>query len=979
MVKDIEEMNNQAMSLIRKGSPILVFLFIFITPVTFYGAVFQARENYRSKYTNSFKSAEVFLEKGEYQDAIRKFREALDFADKLDYGEGKILCLVQLGLLYWNIGDLGESTNFYNNALSYAVTYGQTHYADECKKSLDIYRLYSEGKEYRSSGNYIGSIESFKKAIQLAKEIGSIAHEVKCLRQLGVSYWRANDLGKFFFHNKLALEIARYMKHKKEECQCLNNLGVYFWEKNEYSNALSRYIDSLRIAKNIENAFLESTCLNNIGLLYRSNGNFEEAIDYFGKALEIDEKIGNIEAIASDLINIGTAHTRKAILQKKRNDFHEAINFFKRCRRLAIEIGNKKVEARVLNNLGFVNLELKKYSESHEYLLRALDKALEINDLEAMGTVYCNLGSYYQKKKNVLKAQSFFVKAKSISKDINAAHILWEAYFGLGQCYEKTNDYQKAVENYESSINEIDNIRSRIVIDTFKAGFVRDKLHVYESLLDLLVRIDENSEDIKKRVFQIIERAKARAFLESVGESQFKIKEKLSLELRQSEIEIAEKISSIMRRLAEPNLSTVHRNAVQKEYLQAENEYMLLVSKMRSEIPEVANMILPEPCDLIQVQNRLLDEKTAVIEYFLGENQSYLFVIKKRNSHMFILPPRGEIRRSIKGLIKELSDPPRSDYRGLLASRRLFKELLPRIDEILPESIEHLIIVPDGVLYFLPFEALLSNSNAQLSASSYLIEKYRISYAPSCSSLLFLKDKDKKMRHKKALLAIGSPRYDLREPNENGEKNPSQILKDIYKNQGYDFFPLPYSKKEIKEIEKFFPKQLRDVYMDENAQEEVIKNTSLEDYQIIHFACHSLLNERSPFRSALVLALGSKEEDGFLLVREIYNLRLSADMIVLSACQTGRGRLENIEGVLGLPRIFFYCGARSVVSSLWKINDKSTTKFMSYFYKNLSKEQSKSEALRQAKINMIEGKYSHPFYWASFVLYGDGSSLRGIN
>ena len=121
------------------------------------------------------------------------------------------------------------------------------------------------------------------------------------------------------------------------------------------------------------------------------------------------------------------------------------------------------------------------------------------------------------------------------------------------------------------------------------------------------------------------------------------------------------------------------------------------------------------------------------------------------------------------------------------------------------------------------------------------------------------------------------------------------------------------------------------------------------------------------------------KEDGFLLVREIYNLRLTADMIVLSACQTGRGRLENIEGVLGLPRIFFYCGAGSVVSSLWKINDKSTTKFMFYFYKYISEGNSKPQALRLAKIKMMKTKYSHPFHWASFVLYGDSSPLQRIN
>ena len=340
-----------------------------------------------------------------------------------------------------------------------------------------------------------------------------------------------------------------------------------------------------------------------------------------------------------------------------------------------------------------------------------------------------------------------------------------------------------------------------------------------------------------------------------------------------------------------------------------------------------------------------------------------------------MLPSRDEIRKSTKGFIKELSDPPQRIYKGSLASNRLFKELLLPIEDVLPDSIEHLIIVPDGFLYFLPFEALIIESE-----NKFVVEKFTISYAPSCSSLLFLKKKDVRIEHPKSILAIGNPRYNLKRISKSEHNTSSFILKEIYNNQGYDFSPIPYSRKEIKNIAKLFPKQKCDTYLGDKATEEVVKRASLEDYKIIHFACHSLLDEKFPFRSALVLTIDNdSEEDGFLLVREIYNLRLSADMIVLSACQTGKGKLENVEGVLGLPRIFFYCGARSVVSSLWRINDKSTTQFMSYFYKYLSEEKSKSQALRLAKIKMINSKYSHPFFWASFVLYGDSSPLHGLN
>jgi CHAT domain-containing protein/Tfp pilus assembly protein PilF len=811
----------------------------------------------------------------------------------------------------------------------------------------------------------------------LAKEIRSEAHEVKCLRQLSINFLETSDLNKFLSHNLSALNLAKKLNHQKEKCQCINNIGIYHWERSEYSKALSLYVDSLKIAQKMNSLSLESTCLNNIGLLYRSIGDYKKAIDYFVKALKIDRQNGNKKAISIDLNNIGVVYARRAILSKTEKDLHKAKVFFKDCIKLAEEIGNKRVEVGVLNNLGFVYLNLNKYSESYKYLSSALDKAKKIRDLESIGMIYCNLGNYNQLTGNIERAETLYTKAEEISKSIEAAHILWEAYFGLGQCNEIQNKNGTAIDYYEKSIEEIDSVRSRIALDTFKAGFVRDKLQVYECLIDLLYREGKkNSErNIDERFFDIMEKAKARAFLDVLGESQFTIYENLNNELKIEERKTLNKISSIINLLSDSSLAKEKRKIIQEEYKQTENEYMLLISKMRSEIPEVADMIHPEPCHLAQVQSQLLDNKTAVVEYFLGEKHSYMIIIEKNNSSLYYLPSRNEIRKSIKGFIKELSDPPQRDFRGSLASNRLYKELLKPIEEVLPESIENLIIVPDGFLYFLPFEALYVDLT-----NKYVVEKYKISYAPSCSSLLFLKEKGKSKEHPKSLLAIGDPRYKSENFSDSDRKTSSLILKEIYNNQGYDFSPIPFSRKEITNIAKLFPKHKRDIYLGDKAKEEIIKRASLENYKIIHFACHSLLDEKSPFRSALVLAIDDdNEEDGFLMVREIYNLRLSADMIVLSSCQSGKGRLENVEGVLGLPRIFFYCGARSVVSSLWKINDKSTTKFMSYFYKYISEGKSKSQALRLAKIKMINGKYSHPFFWASFVLYGDSSPLLELN
>jgi CHAT domain-containing protein len=302
--------------------------------------------------------------------------------------------------------------------------------------------------------------------------------------------------------------------------------------------------------------------------------------------------------------------------------------------------------------------------------------------------------------------------------------------------------------------------------------------------------------------------------------------------------------------------------------------------------------------------------------------------------------------------------------------------MLCSFEGIISAPIEHLIIVPDGILYYLPFETLVRDTGRRSPKQQYLLELYKISYMPSISSLALLINKRIEKKNQKRLLAVGNPDYSSTiSCRDRPNKTYGEALREIYLNSGFDFSSLPYTKREILQISRYFPQDQVDIYLDAEAKEEIIKNTPLKDYQIIHFACHSFQDEKSPFRSALVFSLdGDIEEDGFLQVREIYNLSLNADLVVLSACQTGRGKLENGEGILGLPRVFFYAGAKSTISTLWKINDKSTADLMRHFYRYLAEGNDKAQALRLAKLKMIKSKFTHPFFWAGFVLNGDYNS-----
>ena len=915
---------------------------------------------------------------GKFDQAIEAFTRALAFTRKMDNKEGEVKCLLNLGLMYWNTGEIDVSSKNYKKALSLTNKINLIDEQEKCTASLEIYRFYKEGKKFRDSTmEYQKSIESFEKAINLARKIRSEDHEVKCLRQLSLIYLELNDLKEFYSLNEKALELAKSLNHRKSEGRCLNNIGIQFWKLTNYSKALAYFKNAVAIAEKLNNKNDKRKYLNNVGVIYLEIGSYDKALNYLDKTLSLSKQSGDESFISHNLNNFGEAYRRKGILSGDERDFNKALEYYNKCLKYSRRTKDRETEAYVINNIGSVNSESGKYQNALKYFKLGFKKAEEIQDFEMMGMILTNIGVVHYNLGDYEESIKYYNDAIEFANKKKTRRILWEANFGLGQCCEKMDNFSKAVKCYKESIDTIDYIRSRIFLDIYKAGFARDKLKVYEYLVDLLYRLNRNnlSKSYGKELFYIIERAKARAFLENLGESIINVKESLSQELKEREKEISSRISQVMQKLSMSDLTKKIRKKLFADLQYEEDEYMNLISKMRVETPEIANLVSPEPCQIEQVQ-KLLDEKTALIEYFLTEKQSIVFCITKSDYEVFSLPSRSEIEKSINAYLKILSDYPKRIFRGISASKRIYRELLyPQLNNI-SESIENIIVVPDGILYYLPFETLMQDAQNQSSKNNYLIKNYKVSYTPSSSALLFLSGMKTKHEGSKGLLAFGNPSYTLRKSSK-GEKNKTyvEIMRELYLEEGFDFSPLPHSKKEILEISKYFPEKKRDVYIEKEAKEETFKNVSLEDYQIIHFACHGFIAEKFPFRSALVLSLDEDpKEDGFLQVRELYNLRMRAELVVLSACQTGKGKLERGEGILGLPRIFFYAGARSVISTLWKIGDESTAMFMDLFYQYLAEGYDKAQALRLAKLEMIDSKYSHPFYWAAFVLNGDFDS-----
>jgi len=929
----------------------------------------------------SIETGENLLKKGDFHQAIGLFKQELKFAKEIDDEYIQVKCYMRLGLLYWNIGQLEKSSEFYIKAKSLAKKLSLQNELEKCRCALEIYRSYLDGKEYRSIRKYQQSIESFQSAIELARQTGSLEHELKCLRHLSITYLRINNLQEFRLLNEKALQIAKSLNHKTAEGRCLNNLGSYYKKFGNYSKAIDYYEKALETQdeKNQDMA----DCLNNIGTIYKRLGNYDKALGFLMEALEIDKQSGDDKAVSMALNNIGITFRLKSLLNSNKEDTYRALSYYFDSLKLAEKNQYTEIEIKVLNNIGSIYSSSGNDYEAIKCFDSAYEKAEQIRYIEAMGMIFNNMGTVYMSLSMIKKAEESFNRAIKLALEIRGSEILWEAYFGLGKCYERKHEFSQAAMCYKKSIDIVDCMRSQIVIDSYKVGFARNKLKVYESLIGLLYKMNINnaSSIYIKEIFHIVERAKARAFLEILEESRINIRKGLSPHLMKRESEASAHISLINQEISNANISKEKRIKLLKDLQHAESDYTALIARMRIEIPGVANIVFPEPCHLDQVQRQLLNSNTALIEYFLGEKQSFIFIITKDKYNLFSLPPQEEIRRSLKAYLKIISNPPKERFYGGLAAKRLCKELLLFHKNVIPDTIENLIIIPDGILYYLPFESLILPTYIQSLEDEFLISRYKISYMPSSSSLLFLSKKKKAVSHSKDLLAFGNPSYAKKTAKKKKvtEKH-SEILKEFYQNQGFNFSALPYSEKEIKKISRFISQNKRDVYLRDDAKEDVIKKIPLKDYNIIHFACHGFLNEKFPSRSALLLSLDNDvKEDGFLQVREIYNLRMTADLVVLSACHTGKGKLEKGEGVLGLPRIFFYSGVRSVVSTLWIIEDKSSAKFMSNFYYYLSQGMDKAQSLRLAKLKMINSKLSHPFYWAAFILNGESYSKLNFN
>lgn len=591
----------------------------------------------------------------------------------------------------------------------------------------------------------------------------------------------------------------------------------------------------------------------------------------------------------------------------------------------------QKVEDQVVNaieHLGSAYRSAGNVEEAIKTYERGLVRIKEVGlKTYVEGDIYQGLGTLYLGQKDYARAEENLQKALRIAEKLQHAQVIERASHQMGDLYRETRRPAEAIPYYKKAIVSIEASRSTLESEEFRSSFFENKRQTYSGII-LAYIADKDWE----QAFNYTERARSRAFLDILG-SKVKLAqgpllaEELALQARMSalraELAAQEEESEEDEEAADPKQLVRELEEAQKAY----NDFL---AKVRKENKEQASLMNVEPLSLKETQ-QLLDPGVTMLEYFVVRDRVLLWVVE-RDRIRFVSSPvtRKELVTKV-GALRESVFQLGETEKFRASSQELYKLLIePALPHIRGKE---LLIIPHDVLHYLPFQALIS------AQGKYLIQDYPVYYLSSASLIQFTREK-RRAGGERALVmgnpSLGDAAYNLR-----------------------------FAEREAKEVAVVYPKSA--VYLKEEASKPRAIASS-PNFEMLHFAVHAEFNEEDPLSSALLLAAEGKE-DGRLRVGEIFSLNLKADMVVLSACETGLGKISSGDEIIGLTRAFIYAGTPSVMTTLWKVNDRSSYELMREFYQHL-KTSKKSEALRQAQLKTMK-EFPEPFYWAAYQLTGE--------
>ncbi len=879
--------------------------------------------------------------------AIEKYEEAAGLFRQIESKKTKAPLIHQIGKIFNSLNNNEKAILYYNEAYDLFEDAGLRR--DAAGTLFDI------GISYENLSLNTNALESYKRALAIGIAIGDKKRQAEAYNYLGIIYSNSGDFKQGLKNFQQALKLSEETEYKEKLIGALTNIGNIYQLTGNFAKALEfqqrclSLLEEWGISKKIPSTLL------NIGNIYNSQGNYGQALFYYQKALTGFEAMRSPVGTSYALNNIGTIYLY-------RGQYAEALNYFEKARQMKTKFLAKDLTS--LLNIGLVYRYQGKFAEAIDNFQKSLVLSQELGETASIAENMENIAGVYYSQGNFTKSLEFAENAAKFAEENGYFNTYWNAQTTIAKMRLASGQKKEAKQALESAINTIEILRKQVAGgEQEEQNFFEDKTSPYYLMVELLISQDNASE-----AFSYAERAKSRTLLDVLQSGKIKFNKTMTAQEQEQEQRFKNELVSLNAQISKENgrkqpdktrLADL-QNQLEKKRLEFEDFQTRLYAAHPELKVQRGEM---KPISLEEAGKLLPDNQSALLEYVVTDDKAFLFVLTKDAKQPAVSLKVYSIDIKQKDLAQKTESFRLKLAKGDLdfpQSAQDLYNLLLKPAEAQIKNKTNLIIVPDASLWDLPFQAL------QPAQNRYLIETSAVSYAPSLTALREMTKKNQLKQTSSAnLLAFGNPIVG---------KETSERIKQVFMSEKLS--PLPEAERLVNSLKQMYGAGRSKIYIGADAKEETAKTESSK-YRILQFSAHGILNDVNPMYSHIVLSQSkdTDKEDGLLEAWEMKDLNLNADMVILSACETARGRFGSGEGVIGMSWALFIAGAPTTVVSQWKVESSSTTELMLEFHRQLltGKGISKAEALRRASLKLLKNnQYKHPSYWAAFVIVGDG-------
>ena len=886
----------------------------------------------------------ILLRKGNTTDSLTAATDGLNLARSSSNpaGEGKALYLI--GRIHYEKSSYADATT-------------------ALEKSVEAYRALGDELAVAHAKLYIAAVHFDLRGLDIARQIGDET-----------------------------FPVFESYGDRQGQAQALTFLGHFYSALNRKQEALNLYQQARVIVDAAADPATAFPLLNGIARVHFQLGDPKAATQFFRLALDSTRALGSRIDSAYVLRSIGQCYFADGDRSNALASLHEALKTFD-------SIPHNVMRAVVLEDIGIVLADEGKMASAVDHLNRSFQISTSIGHKENQARTLITLGEIREKAGDVKAALERYRKALDLYESIPHRLGKVTALNRIANAQRVLGRLDEALSNSDIAVGEIEKLRASLANPGLRTTYFASANEQYGLLIDILMRLHgrDGKREWAVRAFEASERARARSLLESIVETRASISVGVDPQLVEREATLrglldstAERYDRLLKQNADPKLAA----RVSDEIRRLSAEYNGVDGQIRSQSPRYAALVQPEPLTLAAVQSSLLDDESRLLEYILGDEVSYLWVITKRDFTSFILPKRSEIESKVlefrELLIARLPLPgekPESYQARLSKAATQFPKVAAELSRmLLLPAAQHLgnsrlVIVADGALHYLPFAALPAPASLNAAEPEPLLVTHEVIGLPSASTLALIRKELPTTRPDLILALFADPVFEWTDSRvikaDAGNATADARVRGQTFSGGFELPRLEGSRREADSILALVPKNSQFAALGFDASKKAIMgDPDLKRFRILHFATHTRLVDDHPELSSLLLSLVDAQgnpQDGFLRLKDMYNLRIAAELVVLSACETALGKEVKGEGLISMVRGFMYAGTPRVIASLWKVDDDATAELMTEFYTQLLKnKRTAAAALREAQLKQYQKKSRRsPFYWAGFELQGE--------